>query len=141
MPDALIPRRCEIVTPGEIENLRAKAGRDFFGPVRRAGIDNDGFIDKIRGRLQAIGKRGFFVSNHQAEGYGHGWFLLLDVRKMNVPWYVGFFIWRCLRWSLENAGNGRQLGFGFQQSWIIISIGTNGGSLAKRRRPKASRAL
>ena len=51
MPDALIPRRREIVTPGEIENLRPEVRCNFFGPVGRAGIDDDDFIGEVRGRL------------------------------------------------------------------------------------------
>ncbi len=51
MPDALIPRRSEIVDPGEVENLRPEAGGHLFRPVGRAGIHYDDLIDNGRDAL------------------------------------------------------------------------------------------
>src|SRR5260370_27817216 len=76
MPDALIARGREVVAPGEIENLGAEAGRNFFRAVGRTGIDDDDLVDKVRGRLQATRQLLFLIPDHQAKRYAHGCHLL-----------------------------------------------------------------
>jgi len=68
MADALVPCSREIVAPGEIENLGPKPGGDFSGPVGGSGIDDDGFVREVRGRLQAGRQLRLFAPYHQAKG-------------------------------------------------------------------------
>ena len=68
MADALVAGRGKIVAPGEVEDLGAVLGGDFFRGVGRAGIDDDRFIDQIDDRPEARRQAMCFVLGDQAEG-------------------------------------------------------------------------
>src|SRR5260370_23953056 len=72
-----LPSR-EVVAPGEIKHPRPELRRQLARAVGRAGIDHDGLVDQVRGRLQAARQLRFLVPNHQAERYAHGCFLLTE---------------------------------------------------------------
>jgi hypothetical protein len=69
MPNALVPRRCKIIDPWEVEHLGPEACRYFLGPVGGAGVDDDDFIGDTRDGFQAGGELGFFVADDEAKGY------------------------------------------------------------------------
>jgi hypothetical protein len=64
MPDALIPRRREVVAPGELEHPRPQLGCQVTSAVGGAGIDDNGFINEVRGGLQTGRQLWFFVAHH-----------------------------------------------------------------------------
>ena len=75
--DADVTGGCEGIDPGEVADLGPQQCRNLLRLVRRAGIDDDHFINKVGDRFEASSEVRFLVLDDHRQGNArfadHGW--------------------------------------------------------------------